>query len=127
MALDRKPDRQNVYPYTPLDPVRPRWHSEHMPTPSSDPAHPVEVVKLRELTDTERAVLDLESTWFKYAGRKEQVIRERFDMSTTRYYQVLRGLLQREEAMAYDPLLVRRLIRQQESRARSRSAKRLPR
>lgn len=97
-----------------------------MPTPSSDPAHPVEVVKLRELTDVERAVLDLESTWFKYAGRKESVIRERFDMSTTRYYQVLRGLLQREEAMAYDPLLVRRLIRQQESRARSRSAKRLP-
>ena len=97
-----------------------------MPTPSSDPAHPVEVVRLRELTDTERAVLDLESTWFRYAGRKEQVIRERFDMSTTRYYQVLRGLLQREEAMAYDPLLVRRLIRQQQSRARSRSAKRLP-
>lgn len=97
-----------------------------MPTSSSDPAHPVEVVKLRELTDVERAVLDLESTWFKYAGRKESVIRERFDMSTTRYYQVLRGLLQREEAMAYDPLLVRRLIRQQESRARSRSAKRLP-
>lgn len=97
-----------------------------MPTSSSDPAHPVEVVKLRELTDVERAILDLESTWFRYAGRKESVIRERFDMSTTRYYQVLRGLLQREEAMAYDPLLVRRLIRQQESRARSRSAKRLP-
>lgn len=93
---------------------------------STDPAQPVEVVKLRELTDVERAVLDLESTWFKYAGRKESVIRERFDMNTTRYYQVLRGLLQREEAMAYDPLLVRRLIRQQESRARARSAKRLP-
>lgn len=97
-----------------------------MPTPDANPAHPAEVVKLRELTDTERAMLDLEGSWFKYAGRKESVIRERFDMSTTRYYQVLRGLLQREEAMAYDPLLVRRLIRQQESRARSRSAKRLP-
>ena len=97
-----------------------------MPTPSSDPAHPVEVVKLRELTDTERAILDLESSWFRYAGRKESVIRERFDMSTTRYYQVLRGLLEREEAMAYDPLLAKRLLRQQESRARSRSAKRLP-
>ena len=94
---------------------------------NADPAQPVEVVKLRELTDTERAVLDLESSWFKYAGRKESVIRERFDMSTTRYYQVLRGLLKREEAMAYDPMLVRRLIRQQEARARSRSAKRLPR
>lgn len=92
---------------------------------SARAAEPVQVVKLRELTDTEREILDLERTWFKYDGIKEQVIRDRFGVSRTRYYQLLRELLQREEAMAHDPLLVRRLLRLQETRARSRSARKL--
>ncbi len=91
----------------------------------ADPAEPVEVVKLRELTDTEREILDLERTWWKYAGVKEQVIRERFDWSTTRYYQRLNELLQREEALAFDPLLVKRLRHLRETRARSRSSRKL--
>lgn len=98
-----------------------------MPTPSSDPAHPVEVVKLRELTDVERAILEFERSHFRYAGRKELAVREQFDMSMTRYYQLLNGLLSNPVAEAHDPFTVRRLLRIRESRARSRSAKRLPR
>lgn len=97
-----------------------------MPTsPNADPAEPVHVVKLRELTDQEREILDLERTWFKYAGVKEQEIMSRFQISTTRYYQVLNALLEREEALAHDPLLVKRLRRVRDDRARSRTARRL--
>lgn len=95
-----------------------------MSSSQHDPAEPVEVVKLRELTDTERGVLELERTWFKYSGSKEEVIRERFGISATRYYQLLRALLEREEALAFDPLLVKRLRNLRDSRARSRSRRR---
>ena len=40
------------------------------------------------LTDREREVLAFERQWWKYAGAKEQAIKELFDMSATRYYQV---------------------------------------
>ncbi len=77
------------------------------------------------LTDRERAILELERTWWKYAGAKEQLIRERFGISATRYYQVVNALLERSEAMEFDPMLVKRLRRLRADRARSRTAKRL--
>ena len=77
------------------------------------------------LTEREVAMLELERTWWKYAGAKEAEIRARFDVSATRYYQVLNALLEREEALAHDPLLVKRLRRLRADRARSRSARRL--
>ncbi|GAA1740127.1 DUF3263 domain-containing protein [Aeromicrobium alkaliterrae] len=77
------------------------------------------------LSDREREILDLERTWWQYAGAKEQAIREKFDMSATRYYQVLNALLDREDALAFDPLLVKRLRRLRADRARSRTARRL--
>ena len=77
------------------------------------------------LTDRERDILAMERLWWQYAGAKEQAIREQFDMSTTRYYQVLNALLDREDALAYDPLLVKRLRRMRSQRQRSRSARRL--
>ena len=90
-----------------------------------DPAEPVEVVKLRELTETERQMLELERSWWKYAGAKETAVREQFDMSATRYYQVLNALIDRPEALEHDPLLVRRLRRLRATRQRQRSARRL--
>ena len=47
----------------------------------------------------------------KYAGAKEEAIRELFSMSATRYYQVLNALVDRPEALAADPMLVKRLRR----------------
>lgn len=73
----------------------------------------------------EREILAFEAQWWKYAGAKEQAIRELFDMSATRYYQVLNALVDTPEAMAVDPLLVKRLRRLRASRQRTRAARRL--
>jgi len=77
------------------------------------------------LSDREQQILAFERQWWKYAGAKETAIRELFDMSSTRYYQVLNGLIDRPEALAFDPLLVKRLRRLRTSRQRARSARRL--
>ena len=73
----------------------------------------------------DREILAFERQWWKYAGAKEQAIRELFDMSATRYYQVLNALLDKPEAMAADPLLIKRLRRLRTSRQRTRAARRL--
>ncbi len=78
-----------------------------------------------ELADRDRAILEFERQWWRYAGAKEQAVRDLFDMSATRYYQVLNALIDRPEAMAHDPMLVRRLRRLRSSRQRARSARRL--
>ena len=78
-----------------------------------------------ELSARDAAMLDFERQWWKYAGAKEQAVREKFDMSSTRYYQVLNALIDRPEALAHDPLLVRRLRRLRATRQRQRSARRL--
>ena len=77
------------------------------------------------LSDRDRAILEFERQWWKYAGAKEQAIRELFEMSATRYYQVLNALLDNPAALEADPLLVKRLSRLRASRQRARSARRL--
>jgi len=77
------------------------------------------------LSDRDREILEFERHWWKYAGAKETAVREKFDMSSTRYYQVLNALIDRPEALESDPLLVRRLRRLRSARQRQRSARRL--
>jgi hypothetical protein len=77
------------------------------------------------LTQRDAAILDFERQWWKYAGAKEQAIREQFDMSATRYYQILNALIDTQAALAHDPLLVKRLRRLRATRQRNRSARRL--
>ncbi len=77
------------------------------------------------LTDTESRILDFEKEWWRYAGAKETAIRELFDMSATRYYQVLNSLLDNPAALAAEPLLVKRLRRLRQARHRERSTRRL--
>jgi hypothetical protein len=77
------------------------------------------------LAQRDREILEFERQWWKYAGAKETAIRESFDMSATRYYQVLNALIDRAEALEADPLLVRRLRRMRAERQRVRSARRL--
>ncbi len=72
------------------------------------------------LTERDKAILDFERSWWAEPGVKESAIRQRFDLSATRYYQLLTELLQCPEAMAYDPLVVRRLHRQRAARRRAR-------
>jgi Protein of unknown function (DUF3263) len=73
----------------------------------------------------DREILSFERQWWKYAGAKEQAIRELFDMSATRYYQVLNALIDNPAALAADPMLVKRLRRLRATRQRQRSARRL--
>ncbi len=73
----------------------------------------------------DREILAFERQWWKYAGAKEQAIRELFDMSATRYYQVLNALIDSPAALEADPMLVKRLRRLRASRQRQRSARRL--
>ncbi len=76
------------------------------------------------LSDRDREMLELERLWWKYAGAKEQAIRDKFDMSATRYYQILNSLIDTEAALAHDPLLVKRLRRLRAQRQRQRQARR---
>ena len=78
-----------------------------------------------ELTDRDQRILAFERLWWKYAGAKEQAVRELFDLSATHYYQVLNALIDREDALAHDPMLVKRLRRLRTSRQRARTARRL--
>jgi hypothetical protein len=76
------------------------------------------------LTDREREILTFERQWWKYAGTKDSAVREAFDLSATDYYRVLNGLLDHPDALASNPLLVRRLRRQRAQRQQRRSAAR---
>jgi hypothetical protein len=76
------------------------------------------------LTERDKAILDFERTWWTGSGSKEQAIRERFELSGTRYYQLLAELIDSPEALAYDQLGVRRLRRDRDRRRRSRFANR---
>jgi hypothetical protein len=72
------------------------------------------------LTDRDRAILDFERSWWSEPGPKEVAIRERFELSTTRYYEILNELLDAPEALEYEPLVVRRLRRMRDRRRRAR-------
>ena len=73
-----------------------------------------------ELSERDQQILSFERQWWKYAGAKEQAVREKFDMSSTRYYQVLNALIDSPAALAHDPMLVKRLRRLRASRQRAR-------
>ena len=77
------------------------------------------------LSQRDRQILEFERQWWKYAGAKEQAIRELFDMSATRYYQIINALIDNPDALAFDPMLVKRLRRMRAARQRARSARRL--
>lgn len=77
------------------------------------------------LNDQQAALLDFEKNWWAQSGSKESEIRERFNISPTRYYQLLNALIDTEDALAHDPLLVKRLRRLRETRQKERTARRL--
>lgn len=77
------------------------------------------------LSERELALLDFERQWWKQPGSKEQAVRDRFGMSSTRYYQLVNALVDREAALRHDPMLVKRLRRARAHRLRSRGARRL--
>lgn len=75
------------------------------------------------LSERDQEILDFERQWWRYAGSKEEAIRARFDMNATRYFQLLNVLLDSPDALAADPLLVKRLRRLRDARQKARAAR----
>ncbi len=103
--------------------------TQHVPAPRTEPAAaepaaepaPAPVAPDPSvLSEREELILAFESKWWKHAGSKEQAIRDTFGLSSTRYYQLLNGLLDNPAALAKDPVLVGRLRRLRSTRARTR-------
>ena len=75
------------------------------------------------LTDLESRILEFERTWWRFAGAKESAIKELFDLSAPRYYQLLNDLIDRDDALEAAPMLVKRLRRLRQARMQARSAR----
>ena len=75
------------------------------------------------LTDLERRILEFERNWWRLAGAKESAIKELFDLTAPRYYQMLNDLIDREDALEASPMLVKRLRRLREARMQARTAR----
>jgi uncharacterized protein DUF3263 len=73
-----------------------------------------------ELAHRERAILEFERTWWKGPRPKHRAIRARFGLSASRYYEVLDRLIDEPDALAHDPMLVKRLRRNRAARRRQR-------
>jgi hypothetical protein len=71
------------------------------------------------LSERDRKVLEFEGEWWQYPGPKDRAIREYLGISATRYYQVLRRLMDDPTALADYPLTVLRL-RRTRNKARER-------
>jgi hypothetical protein len=75
------------------------------------------------LQERDLRILDFERRTWRSPGAKELAIRESFAMSATRYYQLLNDLIDRPEAVAFDPVLIKRLRARRSKRARRRSVR----
>jgi Protein of unknown function (DUF3263) len=78
---------------------------------------------MEDLSAQDKRILDFERSWWKHAGVKEQAIKDHFEMSATRYYQILNEVLEKTAALDYDPILVKRLKRLRVYRQRQRVAR----
>ncbi|MBE1486633.1 DUF3263 domain-containing protein [Plantactinospora soyae] len=110
-----RPDRGSYVPQPRSAPAADSDDAPEAPEPPAptSPADPA-------LSDREREILAFEQRWWKHAGAKEQAIRDAFDISSTRYYQLLNGLLDNPAALAAEPMLVARLRRLRAARSRNR-------
>jgi hypothetical protein len=75
------------------------------------------------LSELEVRILDFEGNWWRYAGAKEAAIKELFDLTAPRYYQLLNDLIDRDDALNASPMLVKRLRRLREARMATRIAR----
>ncbi len=68
------------------------------------------------LSQRDIRVLEFESGWWHYPEPKDRAIREYLNMSSTRYYQALRRLVDDEVAATEFPLVIRRLRKMRRER-----------
>ena len=98
-------------------------HPEVSPPPVEGSGDASLQVQPPGLSRREHEMLTFERQWWRQAGAKETAIRDRFGVTPTRYYQVLNALVDRPDALAADPLLVRRLRRLRTARQQQRSVR----
>jgi len=77
----------------------------------------------RPLEELWREILDFEREGWSRSKPKEVAVRDRFGISSARYYQLLNRVIERSEALEYDPMLVQRLRRLRETRRQKRFAR----
>ena len=75
------------------------------------------------LSDLEFRILEFERSWWRFAGAKESAIKDLFDLSAPRYYQILNDLIDRQDALEASPRLVKRLRRLREARTSARTTR----
>jgi hypothetical protein len=86
----------------------------HEGTPMSDPRTMILWMDITRL-------LDFESHWPRHTAVKEETIRVELGITPGRYYQLLNRTIETREALETHPMLVRRLLRLRDKRARARS------
>lgn len=79
-----------------------------------------------QLSERDQAVLAFERQWWRHVGAKEEAIRATFGLSAARYYQLLGALVDSPLALAFDPMLVKRLQRMRSARSEARASRSLP-
>ncbi|MFG1605735.1 DUF3263 domain-containing protein [Actinoplanes sp. NPDC049265] len=106
---------------SPSDVDRPAGHApaQRPPAPCTS-AHEPAAATEPALSDRELKILAFEAKWWRHAGSKEQAIRDTFELSSTRYYQLLNALLDNPAALEHEPVLVGRLRRLRATRTRTR-------
>ena len=72
------------------------------------------------LSDLELRILEFERQWWRYAGAKDVGIKQEFNLSAREYYELLNNLIDRQDALAAAPLLIKRLRRLREARLAKR-------
>ncbi|MCP2030172.1 transcription initiation factor TFIIIB Brf1 subunit/transcription initiation factor TFIIB [Okibacterium sp. HSC-33S16] len=77
----------------------------------------------RSLTERDIAILEFENRWWQHTGQKEEAIRDAFQLSPTRYYQLLGAVIDTPAALRHDPMLVKRLHRLRDARQATRRAR----
>ena len=70
------------------------------------------------LSDADKALLDLEAKRFRQSGHKVAAIVKQLGLTEVRYYQRLNQLIDDPEALAYSPVVVNRVRRLRDKRAR---------
>lgn len=73
-----------------------------------------------ELSEFEKSLLVFEQSWVLRPEAKDEAIRQTFELTPTKYYLLLAGLLDSRAALEFDPMLVKRLQRERDCARRSR-------
>lgn len=103
------------------DPVKVDEPVAAPPVPTAVPVPVLIPEETTGLTDLDLRILDLERRWFHNMGAKEAAITRELNMTATRYFQILNGLIEDPRAMHAQPQLISRLRRVRAARQRSRS------